>query len=236
MDFVLEDIAVDDGPVLYVVRPEKPNGAGVLYLHWFDEAPNANRTQFLEEAEILAGAGVTAVLPQLTFPWQTPPTDTTNDLVRIRAEVAGIRDTFADLSELERVDPSRLALVGHDFGAMHGMALFGEVEMAAAVLIAPTPRWSDWFLRFWPIDADRYDYMRALSEVDPISTVTAATCPLLFQFGMTDFYIAAMTGLELFEAAPEPKEIVSYDCGHEMDLAGIRTDRIAFLSGRLGLD
>jgi hypothetical protein len=50
------------------------------------------------------------------------------------------------------------------------MALFGQVDLACAVLIAPTPRWSDRFLRFWAITSDRYNYMRALSEVDPITT------------------------------------------------------------------
>lgn len=223
-----------NGIELYLVRPTNPVGAGVMFLHWFDEAPNANRSQFLEEAEALAQAGVTSVLPQLTFPWHAPPTDTEGDLTRIREEVARLHDVYSLLASTDAVDPSRLALVGHDFGAMHGMALFGETDLACAVLIAATPRWSDWFLRFWPIESDRYDYMSAMSRVDPISTVSQADCPLLFQFGTDDFYIAPMTGLELFQAAPEPKQLLSYDADHAMGPTQIRDDRLGFLAESLG--
>jgi hypothetical protein len=76
--------------------------------------------------------------------------------------------------------------------------------------------------------------MRARSAVDPITTISKATCPLLFQYGKTDFYIAPMTGLELFQAAPEPKQVLSYDSGHEMDLEAIQHDRLVFLAESLG--
>lgn len=235
-EHTVEDNRDDDGSEWYLVRPAELTGAAVIFLHWFDEAPNANRGQFLEEAMSLADSGVTSVLPQLTFPWHEPPTETDHDLAQIRAEMGRLRATHNRLSSLDGVDPSRVALVGHDFGAMHGMTLFGVVDLASAVLIAPTPRWSDWFLRFWPISSDRYDYMRALSVVDPISTVTGADCPILFQFGKEDFYIAPMTGLELVEAAPEPKEQISYQTDHEMISPDARADRTRFLIETLGLD
>lgn len=231
----VEDITTDGENTLYLVRPTKANGAAVMWLHWFDESPNANRGQFLDEAGALADLGVTSVLPQLGFPWHSPPTDIESDLGRIEAEKRWLLETHATLTGTHGVDPSRIALVGHDFGAMHGMNLLGEVELAAAVLIAATPRWADWFLPFWPITTDRYDYMRALEPVDPVTTVTRAGCPLLFQFGKTDFYIAAMTGLELFSAGPEPKQMESYESGHAMDAEDIRGDRTRFLSDRLGL-
>ena len=231
----VEDVGAGEGGEFYLVRPERPVGAAVMWLHWFDESPTANRSQFLDEAKSLADRGVTSILPQLHFPWQSPPTDIQSDLASIEAEKSRLRSLFQTLQTTDGVDPTRIAMVGHDFGAMHGMALFGEVELAASVLIAATPRWSDWFLTFWPIASDRYDYMRALDPMDPITTVTRADCPLLFQVGKTDFYIAAMTGLELSSAAPEPKRLLSYDAGHDMILDEIRRDRSDFLVEVLGL-
>lgn len=224
------------GVEAYLVGPAEPSGGAVLFLHWFDEAPNADRSQFLEEAKTLAGRGVTSLLPQLTFPWRAPPTDTANDLRRIEDEISRLTVACDLLARADGVDVSRLVMVGHDFGAMHGMGLLGRVELVGAALIAPTPRWSDWFLRFWKIESDRWDYMRALHPVDPVTTIEQARCPLLFQFGKQDFYIAPMTGLELFEAAPEPKELKTYQTGHEMDLPEIGLDRMAFIERGLGLD
>lgn len=229
----IQEVEVVDGSAL-LMSPPRRSGAALLYLHWFDEAPNANRTQFLDEARAMAREGVVSLLPQLSFPWDTPPTDTTSDMGRIEAERASLSDAYAILSATDGVDAERIALVGHDFGAMHGMNLLGDVQLSGAVFIAPTPRWSDWFLPFWEIRSDRYDYMRALAPVDPITTVARADCPLLFQFGERDHYIATMTAQELFRAAPDPKRLIAYDCGHEMALAEIRDDRHDFLREALG--
>lgn len=225
----------EDGHEFYLVVPDNPSGPAVMFLHWFDEAPNANRSQFLGEAEDLATRGVVSVLPQLTFPWHEPPTDTERDLTRIEAEVSWLEAAHSALCKVDGVDRSRFALVGHDFGAMHGLLLLRDVDAAGAVLIAPTARWADWFLPFWPIASDRYDYMRALEPVDPITVISGARTPLLFQFGERDFYIAAMTGLGLMRAAPEPKTLLSYDTGHAMDLDRIRADRLDWLSEVLDL-
>lgn len=231
----IDDVRTETGRELYVVRPSEPSGSAVLYLHWFDEAPNANRSQFLGEAKDLAELGVTSVLPQLTFPWHSPPTDSDSDLARIVAEVEDLARLAGSFREIAGIDPQRLAVVGHDFGGMYGTLLLRKVPLACAVLIAATPRWSDWFLRFWPIAGDRFDYMRSLDGVDPIRAVTEATCPTLFQFGKGDFYIAPMTGSELFNAAPEPKQLITYESDHEMAAEQIARDRGAFLSEHLAL-
>ncbi|MFZ0013152.1 MAG: hypothetical protein WAL25_03460 [Acidimicrobiia bacterium] len=231
------DIVTDDGRDLYVVTSEEGrSGPGAIFLHWFDEAPNANKSQYLEEAKTLARRGVTSILPQLAFPWQSAPTDTKSDLRRIEDEIEFLHRVHRLLIDDEDVDPSRIAVVGHDFGAMYGALLLNTIEARCAVLVAPTARWSDWFLRFWPITSDRFDYMRALSRVDPIVAIPTAGCPLLFQFGSSDFYIAPMTGSEMFRAALEPKQMLTYDTGHAMDVAAIESDRAVFLVEHLGLD
>lgn len=231
----VDDVRVEGSGEYYLVGPREAAGPGVIFLHWFDEAPNANRSQFLREAQTLAGHGIVSILPQLSFPWSNPPTDIETDLGRIAAELSWLRKVHAALTEVDGVDPARIVVVGHDFGAMHGTLLLREIEARAAVLIAATPRWADWFLRFWPIASDRFDYMRALDAVDPIRAVPSAGCPLLFQFGLRDFYIAQMTAAELFQTASEPKSVAQYDTGHEIALDEATNDRIEFVLDSLGI-
>jgi ABC-type glycerol-3-phosphate transport system substrate-binding protein len=52
----------------YMVRPEGKPRAIVLWLHWFGEEPNTNRTEFLPDATAIAKAGVLSLLSQGRFP------------------------------------------------------------------------------------------------------------------------------------------------------------------------
>ncbi|HET8739310.1 MAG TPA: hypothetical protein VFO17_06220 [Acidimicrobiia bacterium] len=231
----VEDLELGPGRPFYLVRPARPTGPAIIYLHWFDESPNANRGQYLDEAHRMAEQGVVSALPQLAFPWESPPTDIDADLARIEEEGRMIDQVYQRLVDEPDVDPDRVALVGHDFGAMHGTSLFGRRDLACAVLVAATPRWSDWFLPFWPIESNRHEYMKALDPVDPITRVSQARCPVLFQFAKSDYYIAPMTGAEFFTATPEPRSVSSYEADHAMDLPEIVDDRVAFLAGHLRL-
>lgn len=220
----------------FLTRPAgSANGAGVVFLHWFDEAPNANRTQFLDEAGDLAEHGVVSILPQLMFPWASSPESATTDIGRLEAERMALRAAVDHLQSKEGVDSGRIAIVGHDFGAMHGALLAAEIDPACVVMIAPTPRWADWFLRFWPIVGDRFDYMRSLDPFDPVIVVNQISAPVLFQFGRHDFYISAMAGTELFGAANEPKLMTPYDTDHSMAVPEAKTERMAFLTEHLGI-
>jgi hypothetical protein len=105
------------------------------------------------------------------------------------------------------------------------------------VLIAGVPRWADWFLPFWQIAGDRFDYLRALAPFDPITHVAnAAPAALLFQFARNDFYVAGMTGLEFRRAASDPNELKAYETDHAMRVPDARADRLAFLAAQLGFD
>ncbi|MEO7296202.1 MAG: alpha/beta fold hydrolase [Candidatus Limnocylindria bacterium] len=224
----------DDGEAFLVEPIEGGRGAAVLFLHWFDtEAPDGNRTQFLDEAINLArDRGVVSLLPQGRFPWAGDPTDAEADAARIRSEVDRHRAAVDLLAARPDVDDGRIALVGHDFGAMHGTLLAADDErVAAVVLIAATPRWGDWFLPFWPIAGDRHDYLRTLASLDPISRIGAISPrPVCLQFARNDFFIAAMTGLELHRAAGEPKEMHAYDTDHGVRDPLAAADRSAFLN------
>jgi len=240
-DARVQDIRIADDVEAFLVSPEEGGtGAGILFLHWFDtEAPDGDRTQFLGEAQGLArDLGVVSILPQGRFPWAGEPTGAEADATRIRAEVERHRAALDVLVARPDVDPSRIALVGHDFGAMHGTLLAAEdPRIAAVVLIAATPRWGDWFLPFWPIAEDRHDYLRAIAPLDPISRVgEISPRPVCFQFARGDFFIASMTGLEFQAAAGDPKELHAYEADHGMRVPEAARDRRAFLAAHIGLD
>jgi pimeloyl-ACP methyl ester carboxylesterase len=230
----IHDVRFADDAAAFLVEPlGGGRGPGILWLHWFDtEAPDGNRTQFVDEAVGLArDHRVVSVLPQGRFPWTGAPTDAAADAERIRAEVERHRAALDLLAARSDVDPARIALVGHDFGGMHGAILAAEdSRIAALVLIAATPRWGDWFLPFWQIGGDRHDYLRALEPLDPINRVGGLSPrPVMFQFARNDFFIAGMTGLEFNGAAGDPKELHAYDADHGMRDPQAALDRAAFL-------
>ena len=213
-------------------------GSALLFLHWFDtEAPDGDRTQFLPEATGLAHRhGVVSILPQGRFPWSEAPTDADADTARIRDEVERHRGALDLLAARPDVEPGRIGLVGHDFGAMHGIVLAASDErIAATVAVAATPRWGEWFLPFWPIAGERWDYLRALASFDPVSRIgQIAPRPVCLQFARNDFYISAMSGMELHRAAGDPKEMHAYDTDHGVRDPQAVADRAAFLGPLLG--
>ena len=248
---IVEDITYEgpDGEpvVAYLVRPERTtagdtgrpgSGPAILAWHWLDgEAPDGDRTQFLDEAGDWAALGVTSLLPQGRFPWVDDPSGSEADRPAILGEVGRLRAGLDLLAERPDVDPARLAVVGHDFGGMiAAVAAADEDRLRALVLVAATPRWGDWFLPFWPIAEDRIDYLRALRPLDPIECIgRASPAEVLFQFGTRDYFIAPMSGREFQRAAPEGTEARTYDAEHAMRDPAIRADRLAFLRAKLGL-
>jgi poly(3-hydroxybutyrate) depolymerase len=243
---LVDDIAFDgpDGLEVeaYLVRPAIAPGpssaAGLVMWHWLDsEAPDGNRTQYLDEAADLAAAGAVCLLPQGRFPWFSPPSGAAADRAAILAEVGRLRAGLDLLAARPEVDAGRLGVVGHDFGGMlAAVEAADDHRLRALAIVAATPRWGDWFLVFWDIAEDRIDYLREMRSLDPIEVIDrVASAPILFQFGRSDFYIAAMSGLEFQGAAPPGSELLAYDTGHDMRLAQIRADRRDFLVRTLGL-
>jgi dienelactone hydrolase len=241
-----EDVTfpVGNGTVqAWLVRPvvESPAGtrAALVMWHWLDtEAPDGNRREFLGEARQLASRGVVCLLPQGRFPWSIDPSGSAADVAQVRAEVDRLRAGLDLLADRAEVDAGRLAVVGHDFGAMYGVLAAAEDERVAAIaLIAPTPRWGDWFLPFWAIDEDRIDYLRAMRPLDPVEVIgRIAPRPILLQMGRHDFYIPLMAGLELRRAGGDASvELKAYDAEHDLRVDEARADRRAFLERTLRL-
>jgi pimeloyl-ACP methyl ester carboxylesterase len=208
--------------------------AGILFLHWLGEH-RSDRTQFLSEARTFAEAGVRCVLPAGRLPWEPDPVDAATDIANLELEQQRLGAALDRLANgLSKGTP--LALVGHDFGAMHGLVLASRRPVfKAAVLIAATPRWADWFLRFWKVSGDRFDYLRRLAPYDPVTVARELRAKSLWQFSERDFFIAPMSAVELARGSGPDPTIEWYAADHAMRSAKARARRAAFLRDALGL-
>jgi pimeloyl-ACP methyl ester carboxylesterase len=225
----------DDAVEAFVVdAPDGEIRGGILFLHWLGDH-RSDRSQFLSEARDYARMGMRSVLPAGNLPWVPNPVDAATDVANIELEQRRLDAAIARLTE-RLPSGTPLALVGHDFGAMHGLVLAARRPVfKAAVFIAATPRWGDWFLRFWKIEGDRHDYLRALAPHDPISAARSLKANALWQFSERDFFIAPMSAVELARAAPGDPVIEWYQADHAMRSAKARAARRAFLARELGL-
>jgi dienelactone hydrolase len=244
MTAVVENITYADGVAAWLVRPNEsgptePPFAGVVAWHWFSQQPLGDRNQFLDEARELADRGVVSLLPQGRFPWFEDPTGSAHDIAAIEDEVGRFVAGLDLLAGRPDVDDTRLAIVGHDFGAMLGSIVASrEGRVRTAVLIAPTPRWGDWFLPFWDISEPRGAYLQALEPLDPLGHMASiAPRPVLLQLAERDYFVPLMAGFELRRASggSHALDVRQYDVDHEMAVDGARSDRIDFLAARLEL-
>lgn len=225
----------------YLVRPRVEKGAyaGILYLHWYDEAPNANRSQFLDEALELGKRGCVSLLVETMWSdrdWFIKRTQADDYAGSIR-QVIELRLALRLLLAEPGVDPQRLALVGHDFGAMYGL-LFSHVtpRPTCYVLMAGTPRFPDWYLYYPPLDgAPRLAFEAQMAPLDPINNVAALfPSPLLFQFGRQDPHVPVEQAQAFYDAAAAPKELRWYDAGHDLNEDAAH-DRLTWLAAQLNL-
>jgi hypothetical protein len=248
---VVEDVVYDGDVAAWLVRPAAEAGAtdgrrfaGIVLWHWLStEEPVGTRDEFLEEARGLAARGAVCLLPQGRFPWSIAPSGSAADVSGIEGEVARLSHGLDLLAGRADVDGERLAIVGHDFGAMLGTIVAArEPRVRALALVAPTPRWGDWFLPFWPIEEDRIAYLAALRPLDPVEQMARiAPRPVLLQMARRDFFVPLMAGLELRAAAGQapgeagPFELRAYDAEHDVELDEAAGDRAVFLARELGL-
>jgi dienelactone hydrolase len=241
---VVDNITYADGVAAWLVQPDEAAGAadpfaGVVFWHWFSQEPLGDRNEFLDEARQLAERGVVSLLPQGRFPWFSDPTGSAHDRDAIEEEVGRLTAGLDLLAARPDVDATRLALVGHDFGAMLASIVTArEQRVRTAVLIAPTPRWGDWFLPFWEIAEPRGAYLQALEPLDPLAQMAAiAPRPVLLQLAERDYFVPLMAGFELRRASGDSHalDVRQYDADHEVALDDARRDRLEFLAHQLEL-
>jgi pimeloyl-ACP methyl ester carboxylesterase len=240
---VVRDVTLTIGstPVsLYVVAPaahRAHSNAGILFLHLF--APGtvgADRTEYLADAVGLARQGTVSFLPQGTFPWMGDPVGTTADARAIRRQLAVFRGLLDRLAARSDVDPTRVAVVGHDYGAMYG-ALLARTDrhVQVAVLETPDATWENWFLKFWlGFEGDQAtQYAATFAGLEPVSAVHGLGARLYLQFADNDFFIPEEVRTAFAASDPDAK-ISLYAADHELNTAA-SADRLAWLQTELRL-
>jgi dienelactone hydrolase len=222
----------------YLVKPAAgDSGPGIVFFHWVEYgSPTSNRTEFLDEARDLARRGAVSLLVDGRFPWKGTPTSIEHDVPAVEADALMLRHAVDLLAAQPEVDAERMALVGHDFGAMYSSIVFGaDPSLDGMVMMAPTGRWSDWFLRYWEIADPDEAYLAAMAPLDPMTWLPEATGrPMRLQFGSDDEYVPQAVADEIAAAAGDDAEVTTYETGHPLNDEA-RADRAAWLTNLLGL-
>jgi len=223
-----------------LVRPaELPTGrVGLLWVHWLGEPETTNRTEFLDESIELAPAGVVSLLVDAL--WSAPDwyrkRAMDEDPAAFAAQVVDLRRGLELLTAQPDVDPARLGLVGHDFGAMTGMlAGVADGRPRVYVLLALTPEFENWmFYSKNKKPTDEAAYRKQLALLDPIDALPGLGAPALFQLAEQDFYVPAEQIGAWRRAISGRGELRTYPTGHGMEGAAVRSDRQAWLADHLG--
>jgi dienelactone hydrolase len=229
-----------------------PDGAGpfaaILWGHWY--WPNSdffNRKEFLDEAVVLAHAGVVSLLT--TGPGARPGhVNDENPLSEQQATdlIQAIVDMRrgADLLLARRdVDPQRIAYVGHSYNAEVGGFLSGiDKRFKAFVLMAGSlsdavDAQSDDYKQFrQKVGPEKFDaFVAKYQWLDPGKFVSrAAPATVFLEYASQEDFLTPVRAKQYAAIVSEPKQLKIYDAPHALN-AEARRDRIAFLTDQLKL-
>jgi dienelactone hydrolase len=224
----------------YLVRSSgslRPHShAGILFLHWLGQI-HSDRTEFLAEATELAPSGAVSLLPQGVFPWEVAPTGNRHDVTAIKAQLAVFRACLTWLRARKYVAGSRLAVVGHDYGAMYGALLANSNKhVRAAVLATPDATWGHWFVKYWlgytGQRATNYD--KLFASLQPVHHVSRLGNRELFQWAGQDIFIGAGVRSRFAASAPKARVDLYATSDHQL-IDQAQADRDTFLRRELHL-
>ncbi len=209
----------------------------VLWVHWLGKAATTNHTEFESDALALVKSGVVSML--VDMPWSQPKwfeiRTTEGDYAATIAQVVALRRALDCLTAMPGVDKTRIAYVGHDFGAMDGVLLIAVDDRPKyAVLMAPALSFWEWYL-LGKQPADPAAYVARMSVFDlPGWLARGKQQATLLQVGQDDEYVAQSTGIAIRNAIPDRNRTLrAYRLDHALDDETAHNDRIAWLEAQL---
>ena len=210
--------------------------AGILFLHWLGQI-HSDRSEFLAEAVELAPKGAVSLLPQGVFPWTAAPTGKRADVTAVRQQLAAFRAALNWLIARRYVDRSRVAVAGHDYGAMYGALLANsDPRVHAAVLATPDATWGHWFVKYWLGFTGRHAarYKALFARLQPVRQVARLGQHELFQWAGQDIFVSARVRREFARHAPQARVDLYPTSDHQLTDAA-QADRDTFLETQLRL-
>jgi pimeloyl-ACP methyl ester carboxylesterase len=229
-------------PAYLVLPPGSAPHPAVLFVH----PGQGNRSTFLAEAtELAAEHGIAGLLLDAPFarPGYTRPRNPWDPEANRREQLQSMLDVrrgFDLLAERPEVDASRLAFVGHSFGATIGGTVAGvEARPIAWVLMAGYASYTHASLagqhrgaiafRTLLTPAERQAYVDAMAPLDAVHYVGHAAGRFLFQFAHHDEFITPWDAGLYLAATKAPKTVKWYDTDHFFNETA-KTDRDAWLA------
>ena len=231
----------------YLIVPPGPGPfPAVIYGHWcMPGSDKKNRTEFLDEALVLAHSGVIALLPDHVivhpgFVEDNSPLNEQQIDVEVQQDV-NLRRGADLLSARKDVDPRRLAYVGHSCDASAGAFLSGiDKRFKAFVIMAgdlsfevdkKTKAFQEYRQKVGP---EKFDAFAAkYSWQDEGKYVShAAPAAMFLQYATDEPFMNGEVAKQYLEIVSEPKKLKIYDAPHALNADATR-DRIAFLSEQL---
>jgi dienelactone hydrolase len=234
--------------IAYLVVPSA-NGPfpAVIYGHWcMPGSEKKNRTEFLDEAIVLAHSGVVSLLPDHVsvhpgFIEDNSPLNEKQIAVEVQQDV-NLRRGADLLLARKDVDPKRLAYVGHSCDATAGGFLSGiDKRFKAFVIMAgdlsdevdrSTKRFQEYRQQ---VGAEKFDAFSAkYAWMDAGKYVShAAPAAVFLQHAADEQFLNGDVAKRYFEVVSEPKRLKIYKAPHALNAKATR-DRIAFLAQQLG--
>jgi dienelactone hydrolase len=235
------------GPVsaTLVTPPQKGKYPAIIFVPDY-----GRRDEFLPEALLLTRARRPAVSLLIDGPQERPVgwrrsfnslSDDDNDRDIHIQSIIDIRRGIDMLVQSGDVDVSRIAYVGHGYGANWGAILSSiEPRLRAFILVAGFPSLAELMesddpdmanMRF-SMGAERFArYRDSISVVDPIRFTSAwAGAPILFQFGRFDQFVPRAAAARLADSISRPQKVIFYDAGHSVNAPQAMVDRSYFLA------
>jgi len=233
----------------YLVVPEHGRQfAGIVWGHWYwENSPQRNRSEFLDEAVALAGAGVVSLLTDgpVARPGHVENPEPLNEqqALDLQQQVIDMRRGVDLLLARGDVDPARLGYVGHSYNATVGAILSGVdhrfktfVLMAGSLSDEVDRRSREYQDSRRTIGPARYDAFVAEHRwMDPGQFIAHARPATVFlQYGTQERFLTPARAREYERIVSRPRKFKLYDAPHALN-AEARRDRIAFLVEQLKL-